>query len=32
VLFPMAESMLGEEEWAEVRRLWQAALEAARPA
>jgi iron-sulfur cluster repair protein YtfE (RIC family) len=32
VLFPMAESMLSEEEWGEVRRLWQEALEAARPA
>lgn len=29
VLFPMAESMLGEGEWAEVRRLWKEALAAA---
>ncbi|HYM66103.1 MAG TPA: hemerythrin domain-containing protein [Patescibacteria group bacterium] len=29
VLFPMAESMLGEAEWAEVRRLWEQALAAA---
>jgi regulator of cell morphogenesis and NO signaling len=29
VLFPMAESMLGEGEWAEVGRLWNEALAAA---
>lgn len=29
VLFPMAESMLEEREWAEVRRLWNEALAAA---
>lgn len=29
VLFPMAESMLEEEEWAEVRQLWKEALAAA---
>jgi len=29
VLFPMAESTLEESEWAEVRRLWSEALEAA---
>gem|GEM_PF-2544735 len=28
MLFPMAESMLGEGEWVEVRRLWKDALEA----
>ena len=28
VLFPMAEEMLKEEEWAEVRRLWREALDA----
>ena len=28
VLFPMAEEMLSAEEWAEVRRLWAAALDA----
>ena len=28
VLFPMAESMLGEDEWVEVRRLWRDALAA----
>ncbi len=28
-LFPMAESMLSEGEWAEVRQLWKEALEAA---
>jgi iron-sulfur cluster repair protein YtfE (RIC family) len=28
VLFPMAEGMLGEEEWGEVRRLWKEALAA----
>jgi hemerythrin-like domain-containing protein len=32
VLFPMAESMLGEREWVEVRRLWKDALEAANEA
>lgn len=30
VLFPMAESMLEESEWADVERLWSAAVEAAR--
>jgi hemerythrin-like domain-containing protein len=28
MLFPMAEAMLGEREWVEVRRLWKDALEA----
>ena len=28
VVFPMAEEMLGEEEWTEVRRLWREALAA----
>lgn len=28
VVFPMAEEMLGEEEWAEVRSLWRQALDA----
>jgi iron-sulfur cluster repair protein YtfE (RIC family) len=28
VVFPMAEEMLGEEEWVEVRRLWRDALAA----
>lgn len=32
VLFPMAESMLGEGEWAEVRRLWKEAPSAAQQA
>jgi iron-sulfur cluster repair protein YtfE (RIC family) len=32
VLFPMAESMLEEGEWAEVRRLWSEALAAAQQA
>jgi hemerythrin-like domain-containing protein len=32
VRFPMAESMLGEGEWVEVRRLWKDALEASNEA
>lgn len=28
MLFSMAESMLGEGEWVEVRRLWKDAIEA----
>jgi hypothetical protein len=32
VLFPMAEWMLGEQEWVEVRRLWKDVLEAANEA
>lgn len=32
VLFPMAESTLEESEWAEVRRLWSEAVEAAQQA
>jgi len=31
VLFPMAEGMLGEEEWDDVRRLWKEALAAVVP-
>jgi iron-sulfur cluster repair protein YtfE (RIC family) len=31
VLFPMAEEMLGEEEWDDVRRLWKEALAAVLP-
>ena len=31
VLFPMAEEMLGEEEWNDVRRLWKEALAAVLP-
>ena len=31
VLFPMAEGMLGEEEWDDVRRLWKEALAAVLP-
>lgn len=32
VLFPMAEDLLGDEEWIDVQRLWKGAMEAALPA